>query len=206
MDKLYFLAVFVGASTFFACGSSDANSSGGSSVSEVDGTWLQACEADDGTSNKGSNVFGGGRSSITQTYYSDANCTTEAWSIVMTSTYTLGAAVTIPAGAKEVNSTVSKAVVTMKDQNYVDLFNGQIQGAPATCGGGFVKDVPKELNATTCASDANFKKLFTDTFGIYKIDGTKLYSGNCGDSGTDTDCTSATKRPKTLKTDPLTKV
>ena len=148
-------------------------------------------------------MFGSGQVTATINNYSDVSCATETLAIVISRPFSTGAAVTTPAGAKESTfSPTTKVTVTLKTDELVSVFNGTVGDVAATCGGGFVKNQTKEVTAAACGND------FFDTantYSIYKIDGTKLYVGDCGDDGTTTDCTSAAKRPTTLSTDFFTK-
>ena len=97
--------------------------------------------------------------------------------------------------------------VTIKEDSTLAFYNGTLMpGATPVCGGGFVKNEAKTLDATKCENDALFGTLFKDNFKIYKVDGNKLYQGECGESGTATDCSTAAKRATTLETTFATKV
>ncbi|MEY4631855.1 MAG: hypothetical protein RIQ81_1975 [Pseudomonadota bacterium] len=176
------------------CGKDDETKA--NPFADLDGTWTMACapdEGEDGSWSKQTAVHSGGTGNFTLQLYSDADCTTETTSLTMTATYTGGNAVATPAGAKEVDVTVSKVTITAKTDDAVTLWNN-------FCGGGFTKDTAKELTATTCADDASFKSTFDAQYTLYKIDGTKLYEGKCGDSGSATDCTTSAKRATELDT------
>lgn len=150
-------------------------------------------------------MFGSGQVTATLNAYSDVSCATETLAIVISRPFSTGAAVTTPAGAKESTfPPATKVTVTLKTDELVSVYNGTAGSAQATCGGGFVKNQTKEVTAANCGGvDGLFDT--TTVHNIYKIDGTKLYLGDCGDNGTATDCTSAAKRPTTLETDFLTK-
>jgi hypothetical protein len=184
----------------FACGADNDEGS----TSELDGTWVGTCSADDDTFSKMTQMFSSGQVTGTFNDYSDASCATETLAIVISRPFSTGAAVTTPADAKESTfSPTTKVTVTLKTDELVSAFNGTA-GNSATCGGGFVKNQTKEVTAANCGGvDGLFDT--TTVYSIYKIDGTKLYIGDCGDGGTATDCTSATKRPTTLDTNFLTK-
>ena len=202
MKILKVISVATIAALTFGCG---ANNDEGS-TSELDGTWVGTCSADgDDTFSKITQVFGSGQVTLTFNAYSDVSCATETQAIVVSRPFSTGAAVTTPAGAKESTfSPTTKVTVTLKTDEIVSVYNGTV-GDTATCGGGFVKNQSKEVTAASCGS--NLEGFFdtTTVHNIYKIDGTKLYVGDCGDDGTATDCTSAAKRPTTLGTDFLTK-
>lgn len=105
-----------------------------------------------------------------------------------------------PAGAKEKDSTLVKLVINLKTDDGVADLNGAGDSSPF-CGGGFVKNTAKELSATVCANDADTKKLFDTDYSVYKIDGSKLYFGHCGETGSVNDCSTAAKRATTLDTE-----
>ena len=201
MKILKVISVATIAALTFACGADNDEGS----TSELDGTWVGACSADGDTSSKITQVFGSGQVTLTANVYSDVTCATETLVYVVSRPFSTGAAVTTPAGAKESTfSPTTKVTLTVKTDEIVSAFNGTA-GNTATCGGGFEKNKAKEITAASCGTD--FKDFFdtTTVYNIYKIDGTKLYGGDCGADGTATDCTSATKRPTTLSTDFLTK-
>ena len=180
-----------------SCGKSE--SSDGGSSSGLDGTWVSSCESDGQSgSTKTTSLIAGTSLTATTVNYSDAACTTATNSSIFSATLTLGGAVSTPAGAKEFSSKVTKISVTLKDDSTLAFYNGEL-GTSAICGGGFVKDVAKELNATNCKDDVLYGALFDEVFTIYKVDGNKLYQGQCGDDGTATDCSAATKRPTSLE-------
>lgn len=200
MKILKVISVATIAALTFACGADNDEGS----TSELDGTWVGTCSADGDTFSKITQVFGSGQVTATLNAYSDVSCATETFAIVLSRPFSTGAAVTTPAGAKESTfSPTTKVTVTLKTDESVALFNGTA-GNAATCGGGFVKNQTKEVTAANCGGDDGFFDT-TTVHNIYKIDGTKLYVGDCGDDGTATDCTSAAKRPTTLQTDFLTK-
>jgi hypothetical protein len=109
----------------------------------------------------------------------------------LTSTFTTGNAVTAPAGAKEFSGKATSMTITLNTDEAVADAN---DGEDKICSGGFVKGEAKTLTAADCPND----KSFNDIYNIYKVDGTKFFIGDCGDSGTATDCSAPTKRPTTL--------
>ena len=196
--KLVFVAAITALT--FGCGSSSSNEKG--STSELDGTWVTACRPDwDRNSNKTTIEFGSGQFTFTAHGYPfDDYCVTETEAFTISRPFATGAAVTTPAGAKEFTfSPATKVTITVKTDGFVSAYNG-MQGDPATCGGGFVKNVAKEVNAAACGVE--YADVFdtANSYSIYKIVGTKLFTGDCGEAGTATDCTSAAKRPTTLST------
>lgn len=204
MKKLFASTAALAIATLVsACGKDDG--SGLDAVADLSGTWIQACTPDgDGGSQKGSGTYSGGTSTFVAQMYSDDSCATQAMTLTLVATYTGGAALSSPADAKELNVTPTKMIVNLKTDEMVSAFNGD-QGGTATCGGGFAKDTDKELTATSCADSADFKSNFDPQYTIYKIDGSKLYFGACGDAGTANDCSAAAKRATSLETEYLTK-
>ena len=201
MKILKVISVATIAALTFACGANNDEVS----TSELDGTWVGACSADDDGFFKFTDMYGSGQGSFTLNEYSDVSCATETLALVGSRPVSTGAAVTTPAGAKEITfSPKTKVTLTLKTDELVAFYNGTA-GNTAICGGGFVKNKAKEVTAASCGSNLEDSFDTTTVYKIYKIDGTKLYIGDCGDAGTATDCTSATKRPTTLKTDFLTK-
>ena len=200
--KLVFVAAITALT--FGCGSSSSNEKG--STSELDGTWVGACSADEGTSSDATDVFGSGQLSRTSKGYSDASCVTQTGAMTVSFPFATGAAVTTPAGAKEITfSPTTKVTITLKTDLVVSEWNGTAS-EPAVCGGGFVKNVTKEVNATACGVEWAFLFDTANFYDIYKIVDAKLFTGDCGEDGTATDCTSAAKRATTLGTDFSTKI
>jgi hypothetical protein len=182
----------------FSCGKEDDKAG---AASEIDGTWSSTCVSDNnGGFSKTLFVISGGTGVTTSGTYSDAACTTATSLMAMTATVTAGNAVTSPAGAKELTTKLTSITFTYKTTDQVNAAN-----AATICGGGFVKDQPKTVTASDCSNTAAFKEFFDESFSIYKVDGNKLYTGECGDEGTATDCSAATKRPSALDTSFYTK-
>jgi hypothetical protein len=186
----------------FSCGKDDG--SGGGSTSELNGTWSETCNVADSDSSKTTYVIASGSATVTKRSFTDKTCTTESMTMAFLTSVNGGASVATPAGAKELTTKISKMTVTLKTDELVSLYNGTM-GNSAICGGGFVKDTAKDLDATACGNDPSFKSIFDEIFNIYKIDGDKLYMGACGDAGSASDCSSATKRPTVLEATYLTK-
>jgi hypothetical protein len=135
--------------------------------------------------------------------YSDNACATATFTFRAVATYTGGTSVDSPAGAKQIDVSVTKLVFNVKTDDFVAAFNGtHAGGGTAICGGGFVKDTDKELSASNCANDAVYKSFFGTQYSIYKIDGSKMYDGDCEGAN---DCTTAAKRSTTLSTEYVTK-
>lgn len=184
--------------TTFGCGKEDDKVG---AASDADGTWSSTCASDgQGGYTKTVSVISGGTRVDTAGTHSDAACLTAVSISALTSTFIVGNAVTAPAGAKEVNTKGTSLTLTYKTDAQVTAAN-----ATKVCGGGFVKDQPKVVSSTDCKDTILIKEYFNEIFSVYKIDGNKLYVGECGEDGTATDCTAATKRPTTLDDSFITK-
>ena len=118
-------------------------------------------------------------------------------SLVGDSTFNFGDFV-VGTGAKEFNSQIYSLTITLKTDAYVSLYNGMTTGSTPICGGGFVKNTPKQLNAANCANDATLGSEFNERFDIYKVFGDKLYFGVLGALGSNTDGSSGLRRPTDL--------
>jgi hypothetical protein len=184
--------------TIFGCGKEDDKVG---AASDADGTWSSACDSDgNGGYSKVVSVISGGMTVDTSGTYSDAACLTAVSLMAMTRTFIVGNAVAAPAGAKELYTKATSLTLTYKTDAQVTAAN-----AANICGGGFVKDQPKVVSSTDCKDTLIIKEMFDEIFNVYKVDGNKLYVGECGEDGTATDCTAATKRPTTLDDSFLTK-
>ena len=90
-----------------SCGEKDDGNggAGGAPVSDADGTWVTGCTGADSNYTKSTYIIAAGAMTLTTTNYSNAECTGEGTNIsVFAGNYTTGAAVTTPAGAKEVTT------------------------------------------------------------------------------------------------------
>jgi len=184
----------------FGCGSGGSNRS----QSELEGTWISTCRAKSSSSSpyyeKNTLVFSGANMTSSIKSYSDMTCATELSqmpSLVGDSTFSFGDFV-VGTGAKEFNSQIYSLTITLKTDNYVSTYNGTTTDSTAICGGGFVKNTPKQLNAANCANDATLGSAFNVRFDIYKVFGDKLYFGVLGTSGSNTDGSSGSRRPTDL--------
>lgn len=189
-----------------SCGGKDGNKGAAGPVSDADGVWTSACadlsSLGGGSMKTGITVAAGGLAfSLSQ--YSDPACATMTALAVNTATFTTGVAVATPAGAKEYNSNATALTVTLFTDDAVTAANA---GEGKICSGGFTKGQAKTFTAADCANDNENKDGFGERFSIYKVDGNNLYIGDCGDAGTATDCSAATKRPTALETTPYTRV
>ncbi|MEI6833917.1 MAG: hypothetical protein WCL28_07970 [bacterium] len=178
------------------CGATDDSGNSAGPVSDADGNWSSTCvdlsvPGIVTSSTKSSYAVASGQAITTFGIYSDAACTTVASLYVSTSTFTTGNAVTAPAGAKEFSGKATSMTITLNTDEAVADAN---DGEDKICSGGFVKGQAKTFTAADCPND----KSFNDSYNIYKVDGTKLFIGECGDSGTATDCSAPAKRPTTL--------
>ena len=184
----------------FGCGSG----SGNRSQSELEGTWISTCRAKSSSSSsyyeKNTLVFSGANLTSSIKSYSDMTCTTELSqmpSLVGDSTFSFGDFV-VGTGAKEFNSQIYSLTITLKTDAYVSTYNGTTTGTTAICGGGFVKNTPKQLNAANCTNDATLGSDFNERFDIYKVFGDKLYFGVMGALGSKTDGSIGSRRPTDL--------
>jgi hypothetical protein len=185
------VAATVIAASAFSCGKEDEKAGAGS---DADGTWSSTCTSDgNGGYAKSVSVISGSTRVDTSGTYSDATCLTATSLMAITNTFVVGNAVNAPSGAKEVNTKGTSLTLTYKTDEQVTLSN-----QANICGGGFVKDQPKVVSANDCANTPVLKEFFVEIFTVYKVDGNKLYLGECGEDGTATDCSAATKRPTTL--------
>lgn len=125
--------------------------------------------------------------------YSAAGCAAAAkvYTFNYTGTWVKGDAVTGIDGAFNVDSTYNKVEMSLHSDANVTSFN-----TAGACGGGWVKDTPKELTATA-ASCTGFPKSGDKNYDIFKVDGTKLYYGS---SAGGKDGKSAANRATTLDT------
>ena len=171
------------------------------------GTWMSQCEEADeeGSSwSKTTAVFSGSSVVNTVKYYSDANCTTETSILAYTASIVIGSAMSSPSGAYALQSTISTIMATYKTDEGVQSANEGVPefGITPQCGGGFTKDVARELNASNCAEDTFFSSAFTPSYNIIKADGDKLYYGELTEEN---DGSAIDKRPTTLMTSYLSK-
>jgi hypothetical protein len=186
---------------------SDSNSG-----SELDGTWISMCRTQ--TDQLGSSfferqtlVFAGTKMTSALRSYSDQNCQTELNTkpiLGSVSTFSIGDFVVGAAGAKKFNRQTETLTITLTTDDYVALYNGNASTS-AYCGGGFVKNVPKELTANSCASNAAARAEFDMEYDIFKVADGLLYFGYMTAAGTATDGRSETARPVALDPSVFTK-
>jgi hypothetical protein len=189
------IAALFASLTLFSCGTKDDKKSTGP-TSEIDGTWSSPClDMSILGSLQSVLVNSSGSSTQTLSYFSDQACKTISSISVYSSTFTTGAPVSSPPDAKEYNSKLNTMTMTLKTDR--EVTNANSEGMGKICSGGFVKDQAKTLTAADCASDSERKNEFNDEYSFYKIDGNKLYIGECSwDSATN--CATPAKRPTTM--------
>ena len=202
------LALGVLISSTLSCRPRSASNSG----SELDGTWISTCRAQ--TDQLGSSfferqtlVFSGGKMTSALRSYSDQNCQTELNTkpiLGSVSTFSTGDFVVGAAGAKKFNRQTETLTITLTTDDYVSLYNGNAT-TPAYCGGGFVRNVPKELTANSCASNAAARAEFDMEYDIFKVADGLLYFGFMTAAGTATDGRSENTRPVALDPSVFTK-
>ncbi len=186
---------------------SDSNSG-----SELDGTWMSTCRTQ--TDQLGSSfferetlAFSSGKMTSSLRSYSDQNCKTELNTkpiLASVRTFSIGDFVAGAAGAKKLNLQTETLTITLTTDDYVSLYNGN-STTPAYCGGGFVKNTPKELTATSCASNAAARAEFDMEYDIFKATDGLLYFGYMTAIGTGTDGRSENTRPVALDPSVFTK-
>ena len=194
------LQIIIFLMAFSGCGKTDEKSS----ASELDGTWSYGCYVGTDPFGVPNSVSGrifyeisSGGWINTSRAYDDTTCSNEALVIERRMDALVAGLVSEPTGARELDIATSSALVTVKSDRYVTLYN-QTNGF---CGGGLVKDVPKTLTQAGCANDESIRKWFEKVFTIYKVDGSKLYLGKCDSA--DQDCSSNSKRAKKISEDPV---
>ncbi len=199
--KNAFLFAAVTTSLCFGCGKEEEESEDDADV--LTGTWSMTCGTSDTGENKSydtlTKTFKSGTMTIGYVEFSDATCTTKTQTVAATATYTIGEAVTAPAGATAAESTVQTFSLTLHTAEDVADANGA-DGAAAVCGGGFVLNTAKTLTKEACASTDGYNTIYDTNFGVFKIDGNNLYEGDPGADGSATDGTTAAKRPTALET------
>jgi len=176
------------------------------SDSELDGVWVSTCRERSETGGttyyeKNTIVFVGSAMTSSVRSYSDANCTKELTDkslLVGDSTFSIGDYVVGAGGARKFDSQIHTLTLTLTSDNYVALYNGTTPNSTPVCGGGFVKNQPKQLNASNCAPDETLRKEFDTRYDIFKISGNIVYFGFMGASGSATDGSNESKRPVAL--------
>ena len=186
--------------------------SAANSGSELEGTWISTCRTQ--TDQLGSSfferqtlVFSGSKMTSALRSYSDQNCQTELKTkpvLASVSNFATGDFVVGAAGAKKFNRQTETLTITLTTDDYVSLYNGNAT-TPAYCGGGFVKNVPKELTANSCASNAAARSEFDMEYDIFKVADGLLYFGYMTAAGTATDGRSENARPVALDPSVFTK-
>jgi hypothetical protein len=190
------------AASLGACGGDDKDSDGSSGASGLDGTWVEACGTDGSPANDESQydtatlVFAGTKATKTTITYSDKKCQTKSHSgRIIATIVDSGKAVSKPDGALSLDTKLDEMYVTPLTDDLVATLNGTLPGGKPFCGGGFVKDVEKQIVYDACDADDRAGSPDTVDYGIYKIDGTTLYDGDSGDPGDADDGSTPDKRP-----------
>jgi len=151
---------------------------------ELAGTWSTACiskERDSGeieSYSKKTLVFTEASMTTEMSDYDNTDTTcagTPLYSINETNTFTVGADVTTPAGAKILDWTPSKVEATIKTAGAVNQFNGNAQ-----CGfSDWTINVAKDVSTAACGGQA----LNSAVYNIYDVDGTSLKTGELTTEG-----------------------
>lgn len=170
---------------------------------ELDGNWVSACRSKTDLLNTNyfeinTLVFSGNTMTSSVRSFSDPNCKValnDKPLLTGVSTYSTGDFTIGTGGAKKFNSQLTTLTITLTTDPYVALYNGSNVTSPPVCGGGFVKNQPKELSAANCTMSESLRSEFAPRFDIFKVSGTFLYFGFVG-SGYDG--TSESKRPLAL--------
>lgn len=170
--------------------------------SEIDGNWASACRSKTDQFNTNyfeinTLTFSGNTMTSSIRSFSDPTCKvalTDKPLLTGVSTYSTGDFTIGTGGAKKFNSQLTTLMITLTTDPYVTLYNGS-NGKPPVCGGGFVKNQPKEISIANCTMSDSLRSEFLPRFDIFKILGSFLYFGYVG-SGYDG--SSESKRPLAL--------
>jgi hypothetical protein len=171
---------------------------------ELEGTWASSCtEIYTGGSSKffyvSSLKFFGDKLTLAQESFSDETCKERIITRRFSGVFDSGSPVDVPEGAKSLNYLeINDAVVTIHVSGLVDLYNGESKDMPKICGGGWEVDVDRHLERNECKDTDPERSSYEKVFGIYRVDGATLRTGKFGEHGSDTDGTTAEKRPTEL--------
>jgi len=176
-----------------------------SSASDLDGTWTSTCRSRTdqlGTAyfEKNTLVFVGSNMTSSLRSYADAECQKELNDkpiLSSVSSFTVGDFVQGAGGAKKFNRQTIRLSMTLTTDAWVTLYNGTSK-SPPVCGGGFVKNQPKELTAESCASTDSLRTEFAMEYDIYKVADKILYFGFMGTKGSNSDGRAESSRPTAL--------
>lgn len=204
--KLLTVILAVGMTAVLSCVKADDDkfSAAGSSLT---GIYVSDCIYENNVSEKIQWEFADQKFKFTNFTGVDPDCTRNQIVMELHGSYTLGSRVTMPDGAQEIDLLkFTHAVVTIKEQDILDYWNGTSPGSqdPAKCGGGFILNQPRELNSTNCANDAQYGHFFPGRteYSVFKIEDSKLFMGRCDQPNT---CVTANNRPRSLETKSFTK-
>lgn len=178
---------------------------GASAISDLDGTWTSTCRSRTdqlGTAyfEKNTLVFSGFKMTSSVRSYSDAGCQKELNDkplLSSVSAFTIGDFVPGAGGAKKFNRQTQNLSITLTTDAWVTLYNGTTK-SPPVCGGGFVKNQPKELTAARCATTDSLRTEFEMEYDIYKVADKILYFGFMGTKGSNSDGRADSSRPTAL--------
>ena len=113
--------------------------------SPIEGVYKQECMPEDGHGDKSMNsefIFKGDSTfMITSRKYQNANCSSLNREDKMSGSYSSGANLDAPAGAKELDITLQKRIVTIFNQEALDIYNRE-----GVCGQ-WEKGVPKDISS-----------------------------------------------------------
>lgn len=153
------------------------------------GTWLQSCH---GTSEAGSYVkqevtISGDAMSFVQTFATDADCASRTLVNKINYSVTLGASLSQPSGAVELNAKTTKLIVTPYHSAMTSFLNS---AQYCTASGAWVTEEERDITSCGGVGDAS-------QYTLISLDDSKtpneLWLGDCDQSGKD--CSVPEKRP-----------
>ena len=143
-------------------------------------------------------VFGASAVQANIEIYLNSDCSgTSAFSAAFDITYALGADVTTPAGAKEINTLGGHTLMTVHNDMIIGIYNAQ-----KYCGLTWVRDVAQDITGKTCGTDNKIPDIGEARYSIYTVQGSKLLMGK---SSTGFDGKTPATRHNTLETSTLVK-
>lgn len=163
----------------------------------LEGNWALPCGTFGSAANPqsyttGTKTFKGTRITVFYTTYEDEDCTRKLTSFRTEGSFKLGKAEAD--GTMPLDVTPSKSFWTAHSKDTLDNYN-----AEKVCGGGFVLDQEKFLEKAVCGSSDAFKKTFTTSYGLVRIDGDQLFEGDVGPAGAADDGTGPDRRPTRVR-------
>jgi len=183
------LASVVGALAILSgCGKEDAKTK--TVLENSAGTWVQACTATTDSTGyiKQDLIVSGDSMSLIQTYASNSDCTTKTMVTNAVYAITLGAAVTEPTGALELNAKTTALRITPHMDAVTNVYNSA--QVCTSNGETWATDVERDL--TSCAGVGDLAQ-----YTLISLDDTKtpneLWLGDCDQEGKD--CSLPEKRP-----------